>query len=328
MNFIIFFLLAFFISSLSFSEELNFNNRTQEEYEKVANLTGSTKEIQKKTEGIWPRMRDGSEYSKGSNEVEISENKKYIIIKTNNIPNHKLVTNNPHCAEAKKYTFKIPKIPLVLNKPKKITKEMQEIGVAINGIVIAGPYDSQNKIAPYNRQVGPCGAHSDKEGMYHYHFAPLCLINNGEKIALNPNSQIGWSFDGFKIKGLVDRNKHKPQLDDSNGHEHDGEYHYHATIDFPFFMGSYKAKPVSSNFTQKKPGTGSDTCPEGVTIAKKGSGKKDGKGRPNFEHATKVLGLSEEEIKHALGPPPPDLDSASKKLGISLDKLESALFPN
>ena len=52
MNFIIFFLLAFFISSLSFSEELNFNNRTQEEYEKVANLTGSTKEIQKKTEGI------------------------------------------------------------------------------------------------------------------------------------------------------------------------------------------------------------------------------------------------------------------------------------
>ena len=40
MNFIIFLLLAFFISSLSFSEELNFNNRTQEEYEKAANSSG------------------------------------------------------------------------------------------------------------------------------------------------------------------------------------------------------------------------------------------------------------------------------------------------
>ena len=41
-----------------------------------------------------------------------------------------------------------------------------------------------------------------------------------------------------------------------------------------------------------------------------------------------IVAYSEEEIKHALGPPPPNLDSASKKLGISLEKLESALFPN
>ena len=43
-----------------------------------------------------------------------------------------------------------------------------------------------------------------------------------------------------------------PTIDNCNGLSHDGEYHYHATIDFPFFMGCYKAETLNSNFEQIK----------------------------------------------------------------------------
>ena len=68
---------------------------------------------------------------------------------------------------------------------------MQEIGIALNGVVIAGPYDSKNKIAPYNRVVDLCSSHSDPHGMYHYHFTPLCMkTNDGNTPALDEKKQI------------------------------------------------------------------------------------------------------------------------------------------
>ena len=90
---------------------------------------------------------------------------------------------------------RISKEPKFLNTPTKITKSYQLIGIALNGVVIAGPFDSENKIAPYNRQIAQCGGHSDMQGMYHYHFAPMCGDNN----FLIDETQIGWAFDGLKI---------------------------------------------------------------------------------------------------------------------------------
>ena len=171
---------------------------------------------------------------------------------------------------------------------------MQVIGVALNGVVIAGPFDSENKIAPYNSKVDQCSAHEDPTGIYHYHFSPMCFQND---IALNPLKQIGWSFDWYKIFGLADRYNHLPKIDSvTNSHEHDGEFHYHATVDFPFFIGAYRAKPEASNFNQKKKGWG--TCPKGININIRQKGKG---GRPNFKKAERVLGISIREIKRALG---------------------------
>ena len=231
----------------------NLNNGTEEQYETTADLSGSLEEIQKKTEGLWPRMAKGEDYEVYENNLKISENEEYLFIETNNIPDHLLTRTNPNKARSKNYRFIIPKNPKLLDEPYKITKNTQEIGVALNGIVIAGPYDSQDKIAPYNRIVDECSSHADPHGMYHYHFTPLCLKNNKvNSVGVSPLNQIGWSFDGFKIYGLADRKKHMPFIDNCNGHSHDGEYHYHATIDFPFFMGCYKAEPHNSNFEQKQ----------------------------------------------------------------------------
>lgn len=309
-----------------------FNNVPLETYRALSTLSGNKKTIQTKTKGIWPRQKDGRAYSIGPNRIRIERDDKYLRIKTNNIPDHSLYTNNPNCAREQNYSFKIPLEPELLKDPIKITPSMQSLGVAINGVVIAGPYDSQNKIAPYNRQIDQCGSHSDPQGMYHYHFAPLCLIDKtGEKIALKLSSQIGWAFDGIRIFGLADRYKHLPELDDCNGHEHENEYHYHATIDYPFFMGCFKARPVWSNQGQKV--RQSASCPSNLVREKRTKRGERGGGRgkrPAFRKASKILGKSVREIKDAIGPPPPpnDFSKAGEILGVDAVRLERLLFPD
>lgn len=342
---------VFYCGILMFSEVhahhsggTDFNNGTLDEYRNAASLTGDTRVIQSKTEGLWPQAREGSEYSIKPNSITISEDDSYLKIKTNNLPDHILTTTNPNCAKAQSYTFKIPKKPKRLDSPRKITEKMQVIGVALNGVVIAGPFDSQKKIAPYNRVVDQCASHADPQGMYHYHFAPTCLKDKtGEEIGLQSDRQIGWSFDGYKILGLADRKEHMPKIDICNGHDHDGDYHYHATRDYPFFMGCYVAKPYGQNFAQKKrtpggPGSSKSACPSNLERAgmidgpagdgsRKGSDRGKG-GRPNFEKATKVLGVSERDLKKALGPPPGDFQKAAKILGLSESELRTALDKN
>ena len=316
----IIFLLITLISSTTklYAVDLNFNNGSEKKYREASKLSGTNNFIQEKTKGLWPRKRDGKAYSVGKNKVTTRENENYIIIESNNLPDHEYHTNNPNCANPQNFKFLIPKFKKILNKPKVITKRMQVIGVALNGVVIAGPFDSENKIAPYNRKVDQCSAHADPAGMYHYHFSPLCMRDNA---ALSPLKQIGWSFDGYKIFGLADRYKHLPKIDSvTNGHDHDGEFHYHATVDFPFFVGAYKAKPESSNFNQKRKGRSS--CPKGININLQRKGKG---GKPNFEKAERILGIPIREIKRALGPPPGDYNRASGKLGIDINKLRKAL---
>ena len=57
---------------------------------------------------------------------------------------------------------------------------------------------------------------------------------------------------------------------------------------------------------------------------KKGKPKGRGK-RPNFENATKILGVSKADLKNALGRPPGNFTKAAKKLGISEKTLKIAL---
>ena len=301
-------------------------------------MSGNAREIQSQTKELWPRAGQGAAYSVGKNDVTITENDKFLIFTTNNLPDHELTTTNPNCAKEQSFKFLIPKFPKKLSSPINIKKNMQEIGVALNGVVIAGPYDSQNKIAPYNRIVDQCASHADPQGMYHYHFAPLCMKDiKGKEIAIDKTRQIGWSFDGYSINGLANRETHFPEIDTCNGHEHDGEYHYHVTRDFPFFMGCYRAKPQSSNFTQKarSKSTASSSCPRGMNGRKikqsglsyinRGEAPLGGKRRLNFQHAVSILNVSERELKKALGPPPGNLPKAAQKLGISEQQLKEAL---
>ncbi|MBA3874020.1 MAG: hypothetical protein H0X30_33220, partial [Anaerolineae bacterium] len=48
-------------------------------------------------------------------------------------------------------------------------------------------------------------------------------------------------------------------------------------------------------------------------------------GRPNLAAAAAKLGISEQTLRDALGPPPPDLQAAAAKLGITVQALTDAL---
>ncbi|MCZ6864753.1 MAG: hypothetical protein O7D98_03960 [Candidatus Dadabacteria bacterium] len=50
-----------------------------------------------------------------------------------------------------------------------------------------------------------------------------------------------------------------------------------------------------------------------------------GQVNPDLDIAAERLGISEAELRRALGPPPPNLSEAARKLGISESKLRRAL---
>ena len=48
---------------------------------------------------------------------------------------------------------------------------------------------------------------------------------------------------------------------------------------------------------------------------------------PDLAVAAETLGITEQELMAALGPPPPDLAAAAQTLGITEQELQNALFP-
>ncbi|MCP4416787.1 MAG: hypothetical protein GY805_09205, partial [Chloroflexi bacterium] len=48
-------------------------------------------------------------------------------------------------------------------------------------------------------------------------------------------------------------------------------------------------------------------------------------GEPNFAAAAATLGVTEQEIKDALGGPPPNFEAAAATLGVTVEELQSAL---
>jgi hypothetical protein len=47
--------------------------------------------------------------------------------------------------------------------------------------------------------------------------------------------------------------------------------------------------------------------------------------RPDLAKAAATLGITEQKLREALGPPPPNLQTAAQKLGITFEKLKAAL---
>jgi len=100
-------------------------------------------------------------------------------------------------------------------------------------------------------------------------------------------------------------------LDDCNGTSINGQYAYVITDEFP-----YISRCLKGEFTE---------------IRRRGpTGPQDGQptqspGHPNLAAAAAQLGVTEENLRTALGPPPPDHDAAALQLGVDVQDLRSAL---
>jgi hypothetical protein len=156
------------------------------------------------------------------------------------------------------------------------------------------------------------------------------------KCALQQSSsaQFAYAFDGYAMYGTAEPDGTVPtDLDTCNGHvgstarNAEGEYHYHATSDFPNLPKCLKGVQARNNFsTTASSGIGSANGGGGAPGADNGLGGLGG--RPNFADAAKKLGVTEQALEQAMqdaGGPQADLAEVAKTLNVSEEALKAAL---
>ncbi|MEK7277480.1 MAG: YHYH protein, partial [Chloroflexota bacterium] len=167
-----------------------------------------------------------------------------------------------------------------------------------------------------------CQGHPEGTGQYHYHDISTCLTLSDAGGAHSP--LVGYAFDGFGLYGHYGQNGATitdADLDECHGHTHevswDGNsveiYHYHATWEYPYTVGCFRGMSL-----EPSPGDG-DGAPQGQPTA---PGQGQG---PDLAAAAAQLGITETQLRDALGPPPPDLAAAAGRLGLTEAQLRAAL---
>lgn len=127
-------------------------------------------------------------------------------------------------------TYVIPLEPVMASTP--VPTMQSGAGVAYNGVRLdasapVGAILDAHTLAPFD----DCGGHVNLHVGYHYHAVTDCLENPPASTAeiADHGGQIGIAMDGLPIFARLMPDGTEPEgLDACNGHEVDGQYHYHA----------------------------------------------------------------------------------------------------
>ena len=205
--------------------------------------------------------------------VEASCEEDALVVSSNAIPHYEFIQITPNPLVENEFEFRIPLQPALVEEPSAIPL-LGTVGVAINGIPIFGP--NEGAVPPpgwgdpvYNSILDACQGHTARE--YHYHaLVESCFATAGSPV-------LGFAMDGFAIYGPAEcadaectetiqlessweriadpthfaweAHEYRPKegaqyLDRCNGHSHGGEYHYHATVGFPYVLGCFSGTPL------------------------------------------------------------------------------------
>jgi YHYH protein len=232
--------------------------------------------------------------------------------------------------------------------PKMATTDTQlgtvaKIGLALDGVPIFADAPSVLQTG-HMPALDTCGGHIDPGGWFHWH-ATVTDINGiyaSKKVdatcsvTQSASAQFAYAFDGYPMYGTTDSDGIVPSdLDECNGHtgatsrSTTGEYHYHATSNFPNLPACLKGVQANENFsTTAKSGLGSANGgggPGGGAPAGKADG---GSGGPDFSQAAGTLGITEQALKNAMeatGGPNANLVDVAKTLNVDEAALAAAL---
>lgn len=259
-------------------------------------------------------------------------------IEGNDLPNHTtgiypIASNddayqydrNPNRIAEQTLVYELPANPTPAVSPNCLTPG--PLGVMITGVVFFDALDALNRDAVAHETQDKCQGHPEVTGEYHYHSLTDCLPDEGE----GHSALVGYVLDGFGIYGVRGENGEiltNADLDECHGHTHmidwDGQqvemYHYHATYEYPYTVGCFHGTSVVS-----PNGAGAPQQTPGQTNNNAGAGSAPPDGRPDLAAAAARLGISEAQLREALGPPPPDLAAAAARLGITEAELRGAL---
>lgn len=208
-----------------------------------------------------------------------------------------------------------------------------KVGIGIDGVPIFA--DAPSVLDTGNLPaLDVCGGHVDPGGWYHWHATASDIdssldhegvddVNCG--LEQSASALFGYAFDGYAIYGSAEPDGSLAEdLDECNGHfgptldNVDGEYHYHATLDFPNLPTCLMGVVAMNNFTT--------TATSGIGAGNQNGGGPGGQGqnRPDFMAAAEQLGITEQDLQDALGQPP-NFEAAAEELGISIEDLQDAL---
>ncbi len=266
------------------------------------------------------------------------------ILTTNDLPDHPTgiypiaatdkafqYDRNPNKIAAQTMRITLSANPTLAAQP---TCAPGAVGMLLTGVPLFSALDAPGRDAVAHEVQDACQGHPQKSSTYHYHSLTTCLpdTTTGD----GHSALVGYALDGFGIFGRRDvggKILSSADLDACHGHTHEIEwdgkkvvmYHYHATWDFPYTVGCMSGSYADANI-QIISGS-----PEGANAGANGlpqtppAGNGPPPGGPDLAAAAKKLGITEQALRDALGPPPPNLAAAAQKLGITEQALREAL---
>jgi len=130
------------------------------------------------------------------------------------------------------------------------------IAIAINGIPIFNPIKNNGVTDTFLAgELDQWGGHCGRADDYHYHITPWHLQE-----IVGDTAPLAYALDGFPVYGDKETDGTAVDygaLDDFNGHEHDGAYHYHGSHTYPYLNGGVYLNPP---FVTIEAGTGGNTA--------------------------------------------------------------------
>ncbi len=258
------------------------------------------------------------------------------LVRANNLPTHATgrfpisptddayrYDRNPNSIEEQDIIMVLPAVPTLAPAPTCVPMGM--VGFALTGVALYNALDAQGRDAPAHEIQDSCNGHPQRTGQYHYHDYSKC-INDTRSEAGGHSDLLGYAIDGFGIYGLFGAGGKELQvndLDECHGHIHqvkwDGNsksvFHYHFTVAYPYTMGCFRGDltkvSIQNSANERRPG---------------GPGSGPGRGRRAvLRAAAEELGVSVNDLRAAIGPPPPDFANAVRVLGIDEAKIRAAM---
>jgi len=172
---------------------------------------------------------------------------RWFYIESTGMPNHQMMVGITNWQQQvplpQPYTghnaWQIPLKPVLADKPISGKHNLMRgaIAVAVNGVPIFNALNNRGEDAFLIGELDEFGGHCGRADDYHYHAAPLHLV---EKVGRD--KPIAFALDGYPIYGLTEPDGSAVKdLDSLNGHfDAHGNYHYHASKTYPYINGGMR----------------------------------------------------------------------------------------
>jgi hypothetical protein len=133
--------------------------------------------------------------------LAVSWNSDYLIVKSNGIPTFEFVETTPAELRAQDYSWEIPLNPEPASSSSQVPL-LGPIAITTTGLPIYGPNEGPFPHPfgdPYvNAILDYCHGHTARNGDYHFHAAPECLIEHPDGTEEHYNV-IGFAADGYPL---------------------------------------------------------------------------------------------------------------------------------